>query len=193
MMATLPINVITPQEYLAIERAADEKSEYIAGEMFAMSGASREHALLVTNLVIQFGLQLRGRPCETYSNDLRVRVTPAAYTYPDVVIVCGEPQFEDSELDTLLNPTVIFEVLSPSTENWDRGGKFERYRRLESLQEYILVSQSEYLVEQRTRQSDSTWLLRELEGPDNTLQIATIGCVLTLREIYSRVNLEGNQ
>lgn len=189
-MATLPINVITPQEYLSIERAADEKSEYIAGEMFAMSGASRNHSFLVGDIFAQLLQQLKSRPCEVHASELRVRVTPATYTYPDVVVVCGEPQFEDSELDTLLNPTVIFEVLSPSTENWDRGGKFERYRRLESLQEYILVSQSEYLVEQRTRQSDSTWLLRELEGPDNTLQITTIGCTVTLREIYSRVNLE---
>jgi Uma2 family endonuclease len=189
-MATQSVNLITPQEYLTIERAADTKSEYFAGEMFAMSGASRNHSFLVGDIFAQLLQQLKGKPCEVHASELRVRVTPATYTYPDVVVVCGEPEFEDSELDTLLNPTVIFEVLSPSTENWDRGGKFERYRRLESLQEYILVSQAEYLVEQRTRQSDSTWLLRELEGPDTTLHIAKIDCTLTLRAIYSRVNLD---
>jgi Uma2 family endonuclease len=189
-MATVPVNLVSPQEYLAIERAADFKSEYVAGEMFAMSGASRNHSFLVGDIFAQLLQQLKSRQCEVHASELRVRVTPATYTYPDVVVVCGEPEFEDSELDTLLNPTVIFEVLSPSTENWDRGGKFERYRRLESLKEYILVSHSEYLVEQRARQSDNTWLLRDIEGPDSTLHITSIDCVMSLREIYNRVNVE---
>ena len=152
-----------------------------------MSGTSRSHSLIVTNATVALATQLRNRPCETHASNLRVRVTPTTYVYPDIVVCCGEPEFEDEQLDTLLNPTVIIEVLSPSTENWDRGGKFERYRRLESLTDYILVSQSEHLVEHRTRQTNASWLLSEIEGPDAIVTIASIDCTLPLADLFNRV------
>ena len=124
----------TPAEYLALERAADAKSEYLDGEIVAMTGGSRAHSLIAANLVRELGNALRERPCEVYGSDLRVSVALAGlYAYPDVTVVCGQPTFTDDERDTLENPTVIVEVLSPSTEGLDRGAKFTRYRRLPSL------------------------------------------------------------
>ncbi len=153
----------TPEQYLALERKAAFKSEYFDGCIRAMAGASRAHNLIALNLGSEIRSQLRDRPCETYVSDMRVRTGPSGlYTYPDVVVVCGEPRFEDDELDTLLNPTVIVEVLSPSTEAADRGRKFASYRRLASLQEYVLVAQDRACVERYTRQGDE-WLLTELE------------------------------
>ena len=126
---------VSPQEYLVIEREATYKSEYFNGEMFAMAGASRRwHNLLVTNIVGEIRQQLKGRQCNIYANDMRVRIpSTGLYTYPDVIVVCGEEQFEDDELDTLLNPTLIIEVLSKSTAGYDKGEKFAHYRQLDSL------------------------------------------------------------
>jgi len=142
-MSALPKPFVTPEQYLEIERKADYKSEYHSGQVFAMAGASREHNLLVGSIVRRLGNLLDGRPCETYPSDMRVLVSATGlYTYPDVSVACGEPEFLDGSLDVLLNPLLIVEVLSPSTESYDRGAKFALYQRLPSLQEYVLVSQN---------------------------------------------------
>ena len=189
-MSAVPKPYITPAEYLALERRAETKSEYYRGETFAMSGASREHNLIAINVGRQLSEQLRDRACEVYPSDMRVRVTPTGlYTYPDVVVVCGEPQFEDGELDTLLNPKVLFEILSPSTADYDRGGKFAQYRRLASLAEYVLISQDRPLVEHYVRQPHDQWLLSEQSGLTDTLVLPSIRCQLALSEIYLKVQL----
>ena len=142
-MATVAAQTyFTPEEYIALERKAHFKSEYFDGHIIAMSGASRQHNLIVTNISGELHVQFKGRGCEVYTNDMRVRPSPRdTYVYPDVVVVCGEPEFEDDVFDTLLNPILIVEVLSPSTERRDRGEKFTRYKHLAALQEYVLVSQ----------------------------------------------------
>jgi len=187
-MSSLPVSVMTPEEYLAFERASPTKHEYFAGEVFAMSGASRAHNLIAGNVFAGLHGQLRGHPCEAYMGDMRVQVSETGlYTYPDVVVVCGEPQFEDAEVDTLLNPLLIVEVLSASTEAYDRGDKFEQYRLLPSLREYVLVSQDRPRVERFTRQEGETWLLQATAGLQATVTLSAIDCELPLSEIYERV------
>ncbi len=177
----------TAEEYLALERKAEYKSEYVDGMIIALAGASRSHSLIVFNLARGLGPQLVGRPCEAYVSDMRVRVSPAGlYTYPDLVAVCGEIFFEDEHTDTLLNPTVIVEVLSPSTEAYDRGEKFAHYRRLESLQEYVLVSQARVRIESYVRQG-ARWILSEASALDATVRLESIGCDLVLRDVYDKV------
>lgn len=189
-MTSVPKRYLTPEEYLAKERKAEYKSEYFKGEIFAMSGASREHNLIAGNLNGEARSQLRDRPCEVYQSDMRVKVSSTGlYTYPDVVIVCGEPRFEDAEVDTLLNPTVLFEVLSETTENYDRGKKFEHYRTLPSLQEYVLVAQDKCHVEQFTRQPDNRWILWETDDLEAVLKLPSIGCDLKLTDVYAKVTL----
>jgi Uma2 family endonuclease len=178
---------LTPEQYLAFERASPLRHEYHAGSIFAMSGASRAHNLIAGNLCAELSRQLRDRPCEAYITDMRVLVRPTGlYTYPDIVAVCDEPQFQDSAVDTLLNPTLIIEVLSPSTEAHDRGAKFAHYRRLESLRQYVLVAQDQVRVERYTRQGDE-WLLAELGGLGETLDLASIDCAVRLRDVYAKV------
>ncbi len=180
----------TPEQYLALERKAPFRSEYFDGCITAMSGASRLHNLIAINLSRVISTQLLDRPCEVYASDMRVGVSPTGlYTYPDIVAVCGEPQLQDSELDTLLNPTVIVEVLSSSTEAYDRGNKFAHYRRLESLREYVLVAQDRVRVERYTRRGDE-WVLAELSRLDDILHLASIGCEVALREIYTKTQLQ---
>jgi len=179
----------SPEEYLALERKAGFKSEYHDGFITAMAGTSREHNLITLNFGREISSQLKERPCEAYVSDMRVHIDRTGlYTYPDVVVVCGEPQFEDDAVDTLLNPTVIVEVLSPTTEAYDRGKKFLHYRRLPSLREYVVVSQDKVLVERFTRRGDD-WVLTELNQIDDTLRLASIECELPLREIYAKVKL----
>jgi Uma2 family endonuclease len=179
----------TPQEYLAFERASPIKHEYYDGSIFAMAGTSREHNLIVINLGREVSGQLLDRPCEAYVSDMRVLVSRTGlYTYPDVVAVCGERRFEDSEVDTLLNPNVIIDVLSESTEAYDRGKKFGHYRRLESLREYVLVAQDEVRVERYTRRGDE-WILTDLLRLEDTLRLESIGCAVPLRAIYAKVEL----
>lgn len=186
-MSSQPTTYITPEEYLAIERAAEYKSEYISGEIVAMTVASREHNLIIFNLTREISQQLKGRPCEGYSNDMRVRVpSTRLYTYPDLAVVCGEPQFEDDYLDTLLNPTLIIEVLSESTERYDRGKKFGFYRTIESLAEYLLVAQDEHRIEQYTKQPDGRWLLSEYRSTEDVAELASIECQLALKEVYDK-------
>lgn len=187
-MASVPKLLVTPQEYLDRERKAEYKSEYLAGEVLAMAGASREHNLIATNILIEIGTQLRGRPCEVYGSDMRVRIGPAdQYVYPDVTVVCGKPQFEDQKLESLLNPLLIVEVLSETTERYDRGAKCVAYRKLESVQECLLVSQDTAHVERYVRQPDGQWLITEANGLEDSVHLASVPAVLKLSEIYRQV------
>lgn len=189
-MSRQPKTYVTPEEYLALERGCEYRNEYVNGEIRAMTGASREHNLITTNLVREFSLKLRGRPCEVYPSHMRVRIPSAnVYTYPDVVVVCGEPKFEDGHLDTLLNPTLVVEVLSKSTSKYDRTTKSDYFRTLGSLAEYLLVAQDEYAVEQYTRRADGRWVLAEVRGLDSVVGLQSVGCALTLSDVYERVEL----
>ena len=183
---------LTPAEYLASERKATTKSEYFAGQIYAMSGASRAHNLIVANLISAFHAQFSERACEVYANDMRVKVeSTGLYTYPDVLVVCDEPRFEDAGLDTLLNPTVLVEVLSPSTEAYDRGEKFSHYRHLESLQEYVLVAQNRIRVEHYRRQGEK-WLLTEFDDLVDIISLPSIACELSTLAIYAKVKLSAD-
>ena len=188
MSATNP-NLMTPGEYLEIERKSEIRSEYIAGRMFAMSGASRRHGLIAGNLFREISSQMRGRACEAHINDLRVKVSPTGmYTYPDIVAFCGEARLEDEHFDTLLNPAVIVEVLSDSTEAYDRGEKFAHYRRLDTLREYVLVSQDKIRIERFRREGDE-WTLSEVSDPEATLHLESIDCHIAVAAIYEKVEL----
>lgn len=190
-MSTLPQKRYTPEEYLTLERKAEYKSQYYDGKIFAMAGASRRHNLIAVNIASEMRARLRGRPCEVYGSDMRVKVSPTGlYTYPDVVVVCGEPRFEDDHEDTLLNPTLIVEVLSPSTEDYDRGRKFAHYRQIGSLAEYVLVAQEKHHVERFRRQETGEWLLWETDRPDDTVSLASIGSELALVEVYDKVEFD---
>ena len=190
-MSLQPKSFYTPEEYLALERKAEYKSEYFAGEIFAMSGASERHNLIVGNVFATLHTQLRNRPCRVYMNDMRVKVSPTGlYTYPDIVALCGEPQFDDEQKDTLLNPAVILEVLSPSTEAYDRGEKFAHYRKLSSVAEYVLISQEKPHVEHFVRQPDNQWLLSETTDLHDAVQLPSINCVLALDEVYEKIEVE---
>ena len=189
-MAIQPDVYVSSQEYLALEKQAVYKSEYISGTIVAMSGASRKHNLIVTNIVTSLVQQLRGRPCEVYASDMRVKM-PASdlYVYPDVVVVWGTPQFEDSDLDTLLNPTLVIEVLSQSTEFRDRGVKAQGYRLRDSLAEYLLIGQDQCRLEQYIRQADNQWLLVDFHALEETVNLASIHCTLVIQDVYDRVLL----
>ncbi|MEZ4768991.1 MAG: Uma2 family endonuclease [Caldilineales bacterium] len=189
--------MLTPQEYLKMERAAEYKSEYYAGEVFAMVGASPRHVLIATNTAAVLVGELKKRPCMVYSADLRVKVSASGlYTYPDIIVACKKPEFDDPREDTLLNPSVIVEVLSPSTEAYDRGAKFNHYRKIESLTDYLLISQDRALVEHYVRQPDedpaagnsgTRWLLTVYQGLENIAVIPSIDVELPLSEIYDKV------
>jgi Uma2 family endonuclease len=190
IMATAAIiKRYTPEEYLALERKADFKSEFCNGFITAMSGASREHNRIAGNLYRKISDQLEEGPCEAFIGDMRVRTSPTGlYSYPDVVAVCGEALFLDDQVDTLLNPTLIVEVLSPSTEDYDRGDKFEFYKAIESLREYVLVAQDEILVERFAKQGDE-WVRTEYRDIGQTLVLESIGCAIPLREVNAKVKL----
>jgi Uma2 family endonuclease len=182
---------ITPEDYLAFERKAETKNEYVNGEIFAMTGASRKHNLIVGNISGELREQLKGKPCEVYPGEMRVKAAASrAYVYPDVVVVCEEPDMEDDYFDTLLNPTLVVEVLSKSTESYNRLAKSAYYRTIESLVEYLLVSQEEYRVEQYIKQGDGRWLLSDVRSLESALELKSIGCSLTLRGLYDRVSID---
>ncbi len=181
---------VTPEQYLDRERAAEYKSEYLDGQIYAMAGAGRRHCLLSGSIAAQLAAQFWSKPCEVYIGDMRVQADQSwQYFYPDVVVVCREPEFRDGREDTLLNPTVIVEVLSRSTEAFDRGEKFLRCRQMESLVEYLLVSQDEQRIEQFTRQDDGTWRLTETRET-GAATLESIGCTLPLEDVYNKVTLE---
>ena len=187
-MSTQPKHLLTPEEYLEIERNAEFKSEYYQGEMFAMSGGASAHSLIAGLVVHLLNMQVLLRNCFVYTSDMRVRVSQTGlYTYPDVTVVCGERKFLDSRLDTLLNPNVIVEVLSPSTEAYDRGRKFDHYRSLESLGAYLLIASDRIHVDLFTRQPSGLWLLMAAERPEDTIELGCIECRLTVAEIYQKV------
>lgn len=187
-MSTAQSRRATPEEYLAFERNALEKHEYRDGEIVAMAGASFAHGLIASNLNREVGNQLRGGPCVVVNGDLRVRTSwHGLYSYPDLIIVCGEREFADEEVETLLNPTVLVEVLSPSTEAFDRGEKFERYRTIPSLREYVLVAQDRMAVEPFLRRGDDWVIGGTLREPDDTLRLESIDVSVALRDIYAKV------
>jgi Uma2 family endonuclease len=189
-MTAVPKRKLTEAEYLAIERAAAFKSEYYDGEMFAMAGASHPHNLIKDNLVVEIGSRLKSSKCQVLSSDMRVKTASArAYSYPDVIIVCDKPEFADDRKDTLLNPLVLFEVLSPTTESFDRGGKFHRYQKLESLKEYILVAQDQMLLERYVRQDNDSWLLTSFDDPAGEFALTSVPVRVPLAEIYRGVEL----
>ena len=181
-------SLLTPEEYLAAERQSEIKHEYFAGEICAMVGASKRHNLIAANIIRILGNQLLDRPCNVYPSDMRVKVSATGkYTYPDVVVACEEEKFDDAEKDTLLNPVVIIEILSESTEAYDRGRKFEQYQAIESLTEYLLVSQEPYRLEQYVRQSNTEWRYSEYHNADDVVKVNVIGCELVLKDVYAKV------
>lgn len=187
-MPTPAKTFVSPEEYLDAERRAETKSEYFGGEVIAMPGARLRHNKIVTNIVIALGVQLRDRDCDVLASDMRVKVSrTGAYVYPDVVVVCGDAELEDEHNDNLLNPRVIFEVLSPSTEAHDRTRKWDHYRRLPSLAEYLLVAQDDQRVEHFTRQEDRLWLFEEVAGEGAVVRLPSIACTLPLAEVYRQL------
>ena len=188
----IPLPKLTPEQYLVIERDAPYKSEYYRGEMFAMAGGTGCHNELSGRIIgILFG-RLVGRGCKVYTSDMKVRTGPLdLYTYPDVTIACGKPMFADGKSDVLVNPKVIFEVLSKSTESKDRGFKFQHYKMIPSLEEYVLVSKSEHYIESWSRSPGAAWSgYSEPRGLDAILELKSLGVEIALAEVYRDVELE---
>lgn len=191
-MARQPKTYLSVEEHLALERNAEHKHEYHDGERVAMTGASRASITSSSRTsLVSSRQQLKGKPCEVYPNDMRVKIPSLdRYVYPDTVVVCGEPQFEDAFVDTLLNPTLIVEVLSGSAEAYDRLTKSGYYRAIESLAEYLLIAQDRHRVEQYVKQADGRWLIADTEGLEAVIELNSIGCRLALKEVYDRVKLK---
>jgi Uncharacterized protein conserved in cyanobacteria len=186
----------TIEEYLAIERQSEDRYEYIDGRIFAMAGESGAHADISMNLAIIIGSQLRDSPCRARAKDTKVHSGPTPrpgstkglFSYPDVVVICGEPKYHDKHQDVVMNPTVIIEVLSESTESFDRGEKFQRYRMWNpTLSDYVLVSQTQPVIERYVRQADGSWLLYSYSDLEQRLFINSINCELHLPDVYERV------
>jgi Uma2 family endonuclease len=191
-MSAQPVTHMTAEEYLAAERAAEFRSEYYDGCVYAMAGTSFPHNLIVTNIMVALKLALKNRKFAVMAIDIRVRVSSGkAFTYPDIVALCGELQAADDQKDTLLNPALIVEVLSPSTELFDRGIKFAKYRELESLREYVLVSQTEPRLEKFARQPGGLWVLSEYVGIEAVCRFESVDCEIALADIYENVPLGG--
>jgi len=191
----LPVERCTPEEYLALERCADERHEFYHGEVFAVSGRTPDHSLIISNVNGELGNRQKGKPCRVYESNLRVRIPRTAhYAYPDASVICGEREFDplDSRKETVTNPALIVEVLSPSTEAWDRGGKFQSYRQIASLREYVLVSSDKPLVETFLRQENGSWSLYSFAGLTGRAKLALLGIELDLAEVYSGVQFPAN-
>ncbi len=190
-MSALPESFLSEQEYLTGERIATIKHEYINGRVYAQAGASRNHNVLVSNTIIALGNLLKKRSCTVFPSDLRVAIPKKrTYVYPDITVVCGHERFTDLHNDTLLNPTIIIEVLSPSTEAYDRGAKFERYRHIASLQEYILIAQNRIHIEQFVRQADNQWTLTLYNHTDEVLVLSSIQGQVLIRDLYTKIELD---
>ncbi len=180
-----PLQKITREAYLDLERKAEFKSEFFDGEIFVMAGASRKHNLILTNIISVLRNQLIDGPCNVYPSDMKVRVERInKYAYPDISIACEPEYFEDDHNDVLLNPVVVIEILSDSTEAYDRGQKFIHYQFVPSLVEYILVSQNSHEVERFVRQKEGAWIYSRHEGPEGRVPVGAAGCELPLWEIY---------
>lgn len=180
---------LTWAEYLELERAAEFKSEFFEGEMFAMAGGTPQHSLIATNLAREFGNRLKGGPCVAYNADLRIKIEATGlFTYPDLSVICGPLRFADGTEDTVVNPTVLVEVLSDSTEAYDRGRKFEHYRQIPTLQAYLLVSQQAPRVEQFIRQAEGRWLLDEAASVDRHLDLPSLQTSISLAEVFANVS-----
>lgn len=189
-MSTLPKTFLSPQEYLEIERKAEYKSEYYAGEMFAMAGARSSHNRIAMHAGTLLDLQFRGRPCEVFGSDQRVKVSQTGlYTYPDISAVSGEPRFEDDELDTLLNPNLIIEVLSPSTEAYDRGRKFQQYRTIPSLAQFVFIASDHVYVDVYTRDEGGRWILTSAWKPEDIVQLTSVECTMRIADLYDKTGL----
>ncbi len=182
------IVVLTPAEYLGIERTATYRSEYLRGEMFAMAGGSPTHSRIKTNVLGELRSRLKGNPCAPYDSDLRVKCPTGLYTYPDASVFCSELEFDDEQKDTVLNPTLLVEVLSKSTEAYDRGKKFDHYRTIPSLREYVLVSQEEPMIQRFLRNEDDTWTLSAVADLNQSVRLQSLGIELPLAEVYERVD-----
>lgn len=183
-MASQPIVRMSEEEYLAFERRSEDKHEFLDGEVYAMSGARRAHVLLESSLNAALHGRLSGR-CEIYSANMRVGIPHrSAYFYPDLSVACGKPDFRDGEFDTLTNPILVVEILSPSTKNYDRGAKFERYRSIESLRHYVIVHPDERFIEHYSLGPDGRWVLDELRGGEAILDLTAVGASIPLAEIY---------
>jgi Uma2 family endonuclease len=185
-MATQALPFCTPEEYLEREYAADTRHEYYAGQVFAMAGGSPEHSFIGANLIAALGVRLREQGCRTANSDLRVQAG-TLYTYPDVTVVCGEPRYTGHRADTLTNPTLLIEVLSETTEAYDRGAKFALYQQIESLHEYVLVAQDKPCLERYLRQTDGTWLYVKVEGTDTELPLGSVRLALPLSAVYEGI------
>lgn len=182
---------LTVAEYLAFERTSEARHEFYAGEIFAMSGASAAHNSICWNLAVRLDPHLKSGGCRGFVNDMRVAVESISlFTYPDLVVVCGEPRFLDANLpDTLINPALVVEVLSPSTEDYDRGRKFAHYRTLPSLRGYLLLWQDQCHAELYLRQADGRWLLSETSDPASLLELPVAGATLRLADVYEGIAL----
>ncbi|MBC7937410.1 MAG: Uma2 family endonuclease [Rhizobacter sp.] len=182
-------NFITAEEYLEQERGAFEKHEYYQGEVFAMSGTSLEHVIIARNLTIAIGNKLQGKSCQPYGSGLCTHIPPnILYAYPDLSIICGKPELTDNHFDTATNPTVIIEILSPATRNYDMGIKFKLYRDIPTLKEYILIDSENMYVEKHTRQPDNTWLLSEIKNINEQLNIESVQISIALTAIYDGIS-----
>ncbi len=184
----LPKTIITAEEYLELERKADYKSEFYKGEMFGMAGATKEHNKIVASLIAEIGQFLKKKDCFIFPSDLRLHsYENGLYTYPDVTIVCGEEKYYDDKFDTLTNPMVLIEVLSASTEEYDRGTKFKLYRSIPSLQSYVMVSSTEYLAEVYTRNNDE-WIFTSAKDKGGSIYISAIDYTIMLADIYAQID-----
>lgn len=191
-MSTQPQRRITPAEYLQAERLGETRNEYHDGEIFAMAGASYSHNLIVANVIVELGVQLKGKSCTILPSDLRCWIESAQrYLYSDVTVVCGKPEFTDEQQDTLANPTLLIEVLSKKTENYDRGAKFEHYRTLSFFTEYVLLAQDRPYCEHSVRQPEGSWLLTEEHQLESTIRLKSIDCTLALGEVYAKLPFVG--
>ena len=190
-MSTQKIKKLTPEEYLEIERNAEFKSEYYNGEMFALAGASYVHNKISSNIHVSLANQLKGKVCQVFQSDLKIREQISGlFTYPDIVTICGKPEFYDEEKDVIVNPTVIMEVLSKSTETYDRGFKFELYRRIDTLKDYFMVSQEKVSIEYYSRNADNSWTLKEFNDINQSIEIKSIECILEIKDVYYNVDLK---
>ncbi len=190
-MLAKAVSYISEEEYLEMEHKAETKSEYYDGEIFAMSGASRKHNLIVANVVASLVTQLRKKPCRVYPSDMRLKIEATGLiTYPDVMVVCTKEKFRDNRKDTLLNPDVIIEVLSDSTEGYDRGVKFRNYRQISSLKEYVMISQHSRRIERYFRNPNKQWVLSEADDENPLILLESVGCTLDISEVYDKTEPE---